>query len=162
MVMDIEKAGALIASGVACTMMAFVAGIMLVIGVLLQRKAAAARGWPTVPGTVIDSRLIASETARLGTIYRAGVTYRYEVNGQTYTNDLLAVGAKNHGGNRGPAERDLAKYPVGQQVQVHYNPQEPTQSMLETRVQDGIAFFAVAAILLVLGPILMVVAWFAS
>src|SRR5262249_2096244 len=62
--------------------------------------------------------------------YKASVIYAYEVNGHQYQGDRLTIGAIVSATFSGMAKRTAAKYPVGAEVDVHYNPQSPGDSVL--------------------------------
>jgi hypothetical protein len=63
--------------------------------------------------------------------------YEYSAGGQVYRNDLLAFGSRSlsEGGSWGEkkAHRTAAKYFVGKDVDVHYDPTQPGNSVLEVR-----------------------------
>ena len=65
--------------------------------------------------------------------YKPGVTYTYEVNGRRYSGDRLTVGVIVSASFPGLAGRTAAKYPVGGEVDVHYNPRSPGESVLRPR-----------------------------
>jgi hypothetical protein len=73
--------------------------------------------------------LIVSSDLEDGRLQEFDVEYRYDVAGQTYTNDQIVPGKDSA---RGADALELAhQYPRGRHTIVFYNPQDPTQSALE-------------------------------
>jgi hypothetical protein len=58
------------------------------------------------------------------------VRYTYEVNGRQYSGDRLTVGVRISATFSAFAKRAAARYPVGMEVDVHYNPESPGESVL--------------------------------
>jgi len=93
--------------------------------------------WPVTRGRILASGTEAflprhDVTSRSGlrTHYKPSVIYAYEVNGHQYQGDRLTIGAIVSATFSGMAKRTAAKYPVGAEVDVHYNPQNPGESVL--------------------------------
>ena len=103
--------------------------------------------WPTVEGVVVSSELEShSGDADHGDTYSPQVTYQYTIAGRHFENDRLAFGAASSS-SAGWAQKILERYPVGQKVMVHYAPDDPEQSVLETGIHAGTwVCFAVGAI----------------
>jgi hypothetical protein len=91
--------------------------------------------WPTVRGRIVSSGVQRyTDTdfeSRRRRMYRAVVVYAYEVNGHEYRGDKLSVGGAVAASFPGAARRSAAKYPVGREVDVHYNPRNPGDSVLQ-------------------------------
>jgi hypothetical protein len=89
----------------------------------LQRK-----DWPTAKG-----RVIRAETDTTGTI-RPIVTYAYEVGGRAYfdSTDLQAPGFGNQTKQYELAKELIRFYPVGREIEVHYDPADESHSVLIT------------------------------
>jgi Protein of unknown function (DUF3592) len=98
-------------------------------------KAKAAESWPTATGRVVSSEIVEEEsTDREGgtsTWYNPVVTYAYSVGGRELTGRRLRFG-NYRSSNRKKAEAALAHYPVGSEPAVRYNPQDPSECVLET------------------------------
>jgi hypothetical protein len=58
------------------------------------------------------------------------VKYSYQVGGQSYENDRLYAGPAVRGDAKPVMNKFLEQYPVGRQVEVFYNPQNPAESAL--------------------------------
>lgn len=91
--------------------------------------------WPSVQATITLSEIAGEYTDSVKSywVVRPSIKYAYEVEGQAFEGDRLtfrsikrSFGMAEHG-----LERLLNKYPVGQPVQVYFNPADPSQSVLE-------------------------------
>ena len=97
--------------------------------------------WPVVRGRIAaaeveayrDRHEVDSVSRRARIRYKPGVTYTYEVNGRRYSGDRLTIGVIVSASFPGLARRTAAKYPVGSEVDVHYNPRSPGESVLRPR-----------------------------
>lgn len=93
-------------------------------------RARLSRAWPTVPGVVRSNR-VARRATRGPTLYKLALLYGYEVGGRGFEGDTVQFGPKF------VSAKDLIdalaiKYPVGAAVTVHYDPDDPATSVLET------------------------------
>lgn len=119
-----------------------------------RRRAARTLNWPSTPGRVIESKLISVRDTDGDKSTQAEVRYTYEVAGATLTGGTIALG----GGGR--PSQVVAKYPVGSNVEVFYDPNKPTRAVLERGGEGlnslliaGIAVIAVAAVFgIIRGP----------
>jgi hypothetical protein len=100
-----------------------------------RAQAHAARGWPTVPGEVHESR-IDSKWSQHRRLYRLVLSYRYEVGRDGYDGDMAMFGP-SWLTSRTSTEALARKYPVGAKVTVHYDPDDPKTSVLD--VSDAMA-----------------------
>jgi hypothetical protein len=107
-------------------------------------QARAARNWPSTPGKVVTSN---SEVREVGVIdderedhHRleqrnfANIVYEYTVRGQRLTCNRVSIGEDR--GNFEVAET-LARYPLGKDVTVFYNPVHPHEAVLERDLPKG-------------------------
>jgi hypothetical protein len=126
--------------------------LMALIAAAQWRRVAAARRWPVARGTVVESRVEDYRDSDGDWIYRPVITYQYDVGGRVYTNDLLAFGARSltRGGigAERKAQASVARYPLGGNVEMHYHPERPEESVLEIRS-------AVATLLVIVGVIFL-------
>jgi hypothetical protein len=163
-VFGFKKLGALVESVVPNTAHApFVAacvGFALIAALLLwgfQRAAARTRAWPTVAGRIASSGIHEfhqseqnGNSSRWRTYYRPEVTYTYDFAGVRYTGDKVNVAGMVSASTDALASRTAAKYPVGTAVDVHYNPDNPADSVLEPRVAILWLFWLMPAVMLAL------------
>jgi hypothetical protein len=73
------------------------------------------------------------------------VEYAYGVGGRDYHSTRLSFGAKT-AGSQASAEAQAARYPEGSQVMVHYDPNNPSNAVLEVKVAHDVAFIVVALV----------------
>lgn len=92
----------------------------------------ASLSWVETMGRVVKSRVEVSGGDYVSVMPR--VVYEYEVNGQNYKSELIRAGDKflriQTGGSR-TAYDIVDKYPEGSAVTVYYNPQNPSEAVLE-------------------------------
>ena len=104
--------------------LAILSGVVLIlVAISLGRKAKASLQWPAVPGTVLLSQLVEDNSGEF-TSYLPLVTYAYAVNGQAFQSSRVAFVASK-------SRKVIAKYPKGNAVQVYFDPQQPSTSVLE-------------------------------
>ena len=122
-----------------------------------QRAAARTRTWPTVAGQIASSGIHEfheleqnEHSSRWQTLYRPEVTYNYELAGIRYTGDKVNMGGTVSASTDALARRVAAKYPVGAAVEVHYNPGNPAESVLEPRATVLWLFWLMPAAILAL------------
>jgi hypothetical protein len=104
--------------------------IFLVIIFFMRRKMAAVRQWPSTMGTVNASYLDRRSSSEGGYTNYPVVHYSYQVSGQAHQGTKIAPGMEVGGTGAGKV---VARYPAGAQVMVFYNPQNPSEAVLETR-----------------------------
>lgn len=130
------------------------AAYSLADGWLARRRASAAVSWPRARGTIESSRV--RLTSFKFALYVADVSYRYAVKGTDFTGD--AIQATRVASFKSTAREIAARYPVGAEVDVRYDPSRPRSSMLELgngaargRMILGAVTFAAPPILAALG-----------
>lgn len=141
--------------GHAAFVMFFTAGgLMLLLGGLASRlMARRANAWPIVAGRIVTSG-VESYTSRANrttvTYFKPAVEYAYSVHGREFRGRRLDFGA-DVGPPQPMAERKAAEFPAGLQVQVHYDPSNPSEAVLKTSAGSpafvfglAVAFFVVA------------------
>lgn len=105
-------------------------------------SALAAARWPTVAGTVITSRvesrreLVPGGGNQTTMVWSPLVEYVYRVGERDYHGTRIGFGPAVSGG-RGLAEAIIGRYPANTTATVHYDPANPSQATLETRVRFG-------------------------
>lgn len=130
---------------------------ILVFGLIQRNKAKQAEKWPTLPGTVVASRL-ESRTSReydegrsyTRTTHTPIVEYAYQYMGKSYQGSKIFPGA-NMSFDLGTAQGIVSRYPPGQQCTVHYNPADLTDVVLETKAKGGNLMVILGAIFAVIG-----------
>jgi hypothetical protein len=94
------------------------------------QMAKASTSWPTTTG-----KITASETAKVMFRRQPRIAYSYSVNGAPFTSQRVSFA----GGYR-PKEVDpiLTRYPIGGEVTVAHDPQNPREATLETGVNKQV------------------------
>jgi hypothetical protein len=136
--------------------------ILLAIGVVLLVvfgrnviRGRESQNWPTVPGTVLytgmETYQSTDDDGSTTTTYGATIQYNYAVAGQSYEGNRRTF-SEVRTSSRRRAEQILQKYPQGSAISVHYDPDNPAESVLETGVSWGAyALLAFAAIMTIAG-----------
>lgn len=108
--------------------------------------------WKTVPGVVeasdVSSRLVRETKdgkTRKRRRYAVKIRYGYDVDGKHYTSDSIGARTFNLSGrmfqsrfgSRSSADRIAERYPEGGAVNVHYDPSNPAEAVLETDTGFG-------------------------
>jgi len=142
--------------------LAFLAGALLLSGfvtlqsfVELSNLVRAAHSWPTAPGVILISKTESfyvnvkdPQTNRVSKTKsgQTTITYRYTIPASaTYTSSTV------HLSNRPNSSRYLNEYPVGKNVTVHYNQNNPSQAFLELESTASLLGLFVGMILLAMG-----------
>ncbi|CAN5500067.1 DUF3592 domain-containing protein [soil metagenome] len=146
-------------SGMTVALGAFGAAIAL-FALMFQRQASVAKKWPVVRGKIRASGLeefrAAPEEGRSSgtTKFQSKVSYSYRYNNIDYTGSQASYEGQVTSTSRWMMERVAKKYPNGKDVDVHVNPDNPSQAVLETRTNGvwilwlsviaiwGIAYYA--------------------
>jgi len=109
-----------------------------------------AASWPETQGTVV-SATVKTRTSRRSSQsvgqrdrqreFYPSITYRWSVNGQTYTGSQYQVGANAESyffGEREKAQEEVDKHPAGKAIPVFYNPDDPSAAVLVRDVSAGV------------------------
>ena len=114
--------------------------VLLANLVASRRQAKMAGGWPVVRGRIVSSKVDSfwakAGSARTGTqtrYYQAVVEYAYAVEGREYHSTHLAVGPQIAGAEAGAKEK-AGRYVAGSEVEVHYDPADPSNAVLDVKV----------------------------
>ncbi|MCI5141791.1 MAG: DUF3592 domain-containing protein [Candidatus Electrothrix sp. ATG1] len=130
----------------------------LVIGVKDIVNANSSKGWPTVSGTVIRSKVLVSEqttsrsnqTSQTDDYFSPDVAYSYVVDGNTLKNDNIRYGLAT---NKSAAEKIVQQYPKGGEVEIYYNPSDPVESVLQPGYVGGLLFYPIMGVVAMLAGV---------
>jgi hypothetical protein len=119
----------------ACVGFALLAALVIYA---IQRHVARMTKWPTVPGRIEFSGVrqfekLDDDGGRSRTWHRADVQYSYDVNGVRYTGDKTGTTGRASTTTPWVLGRG-APYAAGDAVDIHYNPENPTESILNPRL----------------------------
>lgn len=121
-------------------------------------KANACQSWDSVPGKVVESDVVKTETHNFdggnSIAYNAHIRYAYSVMAQEYTGDRIAFGVKAI--SKAGANNIAAKYPLNAQVTVYYDPKKPQDAVLETRTKTTWLQILIGAVLSIVGVYLAI------
>lgn len=118
-------------------LVALTAFVAIVVGIVLHQRGAADRArqhWSTVEGRVVESRVetrVEPGADRPGTRYGARVVYAYRVRDRELRGERIRFGGTLWRIDPAAAERDLAAYPLGASVTVHFDPKRPEDAVLD-------------------------------
>jgi Protein of unknown function (DUF3592) len=114
--------------------------------------------WPITAGHITETEIVKEVTTRdrddddrrdRETIeYRPEIRYGYQVNGSDYSATNWKWGMTECYSDRADAEAALAKFPNGQIVTVHYDPDNPSNAVLEPEARQGTVAPLVVAVLM--------------
>ncbi len=111
------------------------------LGLNTMNLARQSTGWPSVQGTVTESRIHSESHPGAGKkpTYHANVEYAYTVDGEEHTGDRVSFGEY---GTNDPshAQAIIGRYPKGNTVAVYHDPDRPGESVLEPG-SHGIPWF---------------------
>jgi hypothetical protein len=106
-----------------------------------QWKARTERRWPVTAGRVLSSgveQYVAASGTRTSktrmTLYRPAIVYEYEVRGRRYRSSHIASQPELRVVVPDLAARTVERYGTGSTPAVRYNPANPAEAVLETRV----------------------------
>jgi hypothetical protein len=135
----------------------------LVAGVRNTIDAANSAEWAVTSGEVVISEVVrhhgGGTSGRSGAIdrpgspasttYEAHVEYRYSVAGETHDGDRVTYANED---TAEWAEATVHEYPTGARVEVHYDPRDPSRSVLEPGESPNTVLLSVGGVgLIVLG-----------
>ncbi len=131
--------------------------IFTVVGIVLilrsrqdKAKMQQSLNWPSVDGTVIESRVMTTSDEEGSNLYRPYIKYEYEAGGIKQTNDKFSVGMVYSTSNMKKSQETVNRYPVGRNVKVYVNPANPAESTLEQKGSTT-ATLVIGIVLVVLG-----------
>ena len=114
------------------------------------RKGHRSRNWLIAVGAIVDARVVRVQKDE-GQIFEPRVTYRYRVDDREHWGRDVAPILFGYP-TEGMAERRVARYRVGAEVIVRYDPLHPSSSLLEAGENPTaialLVLFAVGALLL--------------
>ena len=129
--------GGMIVAGIIMVIVSVVIILLQANEMSIRAQAEAAREWPKVSATVIESKLtqLRNSTKANSKDWAPYVRYRYSVDGVEYTGEryrFIAPGRK--GQSKIMAERNLEPYPRGKKFKLHVDPKDPTTSVIRSGI----------------------------
>jgi len=118
----------------------------------LWDRSVAAETYVEGSGVVQESR-VDSHRGDESTQYKAVIRYSYEVKGKPYLSDRVSFGSGGSSSDSSGAHKTQRKYPKGAKVKLWYDPNEPSEAVLEIG-STGMSWF----LLIFMQPFWMVAA----
>jgi hypothetical protein len=134
---------------------------LFVLGQFQRRKAMRVESWPTTPGVILSSELhersSTDEDGSTSVSYQPVIEFSYRIMGLEYTSSQYRMGSRGTSYHRKKAESITNHYPVGQQVDVRYDPEKPTEAVLELGSASAPILMIIGGAFAILGIIMLVV-----
>jgi len=99
---------------------------LLYMGARNVWQAKASNQWPSTDGLIVEASI-----KRQGNSYMPKIVTSYNVNGQPFHTETTHFGQTAGSSDSTEADLLLLRYPQGAKVRVFYNPQDPSQAVLE-------------------------------
>jgi hypothetical protein len=116
--------------------------VVLMIVRAITKETSAMKNWPTTAGRIIRSEITTTVQQHRRpnrprgdydvTMYVPRIVYAYEAGGHSFQSD--GIGWSTSANRRSVAEKQVKRYPLQSQVQVFYNPDDPSQATLSPSV----------------------------
>lgn len=120
---------------------------IFLFGWLQVRKSNASAAWPTVPGVIAGASIRQDESGDdEGASLGIHLDYRFQVGGRNYAGNRIRFDETRYDTTK-KAQTELAKYPVGMQVQVYYDPQNPANCVLQRSNRTGWGLLVIGAVI---------------
>jgi len=120
-----------------------------------RQKADASQSWPSTSGQITEAHVshhTSSDTdGEMSDHYTPQVKYTYQAIGQEYQGDKLGFGFQQSFGSQAKAQAALAPFPVGAQVTVYYDPNNPAEAVLERKAGGATLSLVLGIIFVVIG-----------
>jgi hypothetical protein len=117
--------------GIVALVLGAVGVVLMVAGFLAARTPGKSRDWPTAAGQILASTITYRHRTNGGHTPYPLVMYTYQVEGKIYQSQRIYFGTEIGGS---AMKGRIKKYPVGAEVPVYYNPQNPADAVLERSI----------------------------
>ena len=142
----------------ACLGLLFIGGgiFMILLGRKNQKKADASQNWPSTNGAIIETGTTRNFSSGADgdsdiVTYTPKLKYSFRVDDVEFISDKIAFGYGKSYNSEMAALSALQNYPVGKQVAVYYNPENPNEAVLERKNQRQVWGLVGGILLIVLG-----------
>lgn len=120
---------------------------------VMELQVRATLKWPYAPGRIVSAGVQKYREGGVGArgpMYRSKVVYKYQVAGNNYKSDQVSLGMVTSWNSAMAAGKATSKYKAGDAIQVYYNPDKPSEAVLERNFKGRYILWALAAGLLAL------------
>jgi hypothetical protein len=107
----------------------------------IGRSVTQAKAWPVVPGRIERSEVESfvgfigsGKNRKPQTLYRTNIVYAYKVGERTYRGTSFGTQGTTTANYRSGVDKAVARFKVGDDVKVHYDPKNPSQSLVGPRM----------------------------
>jgi hypothetical protein len=135
------------------------------IGMLIKlaqnyRKLQRSKHWLTTNGIItfsdLDAQVSTDDEGFRTTTYLARINFAYDVNGNHYECDRINFDYGMRTSNLRKQQSVVEQYPTDSAVTVFYDPDDPSQAVLEKRVNGAFTTILVSAVFIAIGIILAI------
>jgi hypothetical protein len=126
-------------------------GIRMAVKFFTQTK-----NWPVAQGVITVSQMgskfdpTPSSTVRARTLYSSAILFKFNVDGTEYESDKITWGEFSTSDKR-MIEKKLAEYPLGKKIAVHYNPENPSDCIVNLHYNILMAIPWIGGIVFIIG-----------
>jgi hypothetical protein len=138
--------------------------LFLWIGLVMWKRIKRVQDFASTKGVVLEAAVeehVSVETEDGEEVrsvsYSPKIRYEYEVQGQRYEGDRYDI-LRLRTSDRARVQEIVAQYPVGQECTVHYNPQNPQESVLSKETGGTFAwvFIGMGGLIVLIGVVELV------
>jgi len=111
--------------------------LAIYLGMNAYHMGKVSESWPTVQGSVLQSKVVTSHDSKGRSTYSADVQYAYRIGGKEYKSNKIDTRAGTwSSSDSSDAYEEVNQYPIGRSVAIHYNPDKPWVAVLEPGVSQ--------------------------
>lgn len=108
-----------------------ICGIAFIIfGISFFKKSIASENWYQAEGIIVSSNVRTNYEENHGKTYSADIEYQYNVGDVSYNSEEVSLGDYSSS-NKNHFQKIVDKYYIGKVVIVYYNPEKPSEAVLE-------------------------------
>ena len=134
--------------------------IFLGVGLWMINKGMQSENWEKGTATITSSEIEKTESkskdaqgfTQTSTSYGVSVKYSYTVEGGNYEGNTVGFGTMSHN-ERSDAQEELKSYPKGKTIDVYYDPENPSDSVLNKGVFWPMYIVIVVMVIILIGSI---------
>ena len=134
--------------------------IFLGVGLWMINKGMQSENWDKGTATITSSDIEKTESrskdaqgfTQTSTSYSVTVKYSYTVEGSNYEGNTVGFGTMSHN-ERSDAQEELKSYPKGKTIDVYYDPENPSDSVLNKGVFWPMYIVIVVMVIILIGSI---------
>lgn len=135
---------------------------------LMIKRHKEARSWKRAEGTILSSEVDIkldmnhSDRNYKSKCYKPSITYDFYVNNKRYISSRIYWGDIVYKGWRSSANKVVNKYQVGSKQTVFYNPKNPSQAVLDNKINSDIWVIMTIGSVLIITAIAILIYYFSK